>query len=373
MGQSYYDARCLMQTFMVGGAVRDRLMGLVPKDVDFVVVGATPAELEAKGFKQVGADFPVFLHPKSGEEYALARTERKTGRGYMGFSTDHSPDVTLEQDLERRDLTINAMAVDMDVMAQGVLGKVVDPFGGREDLKNRVLRHVSPAFADDPVRVLRLARFHARYGQSWTVAPETLDFCRKMVENGELSFLTRERVLKELEKALTEKAPFLFFNTLRECVALDVVLPEFAEVNPQLLEWTLRHYSSVSGRFNYAKVSALLEHPENFEKRLNISTTWRAFAKLFRQATKLCHTHPVTRLYEMDAFRQTGLFEALLLDAAHANFNLDFLSEAFSATKHVRFETLPETVREGLEGKAIGEAIAQQRMFAYESAHRAKR
>lgn len=360
-----------MLKYMVGGAVRDRLMGLKPKDVDFVVVGSTPADMLAAGFKQVGADFPVFLSP-DGTEYALARTERKTGRGYMAFETNHSPDVTLEQDLERRDLTINAMAVDINQPEHWMPASLVDPFNGRKDLEDKVLRHVSPAFADDPVRVLRLARFHARYGADWTVAPETLDFCRQMVQNGELAYLTRERVLKEMEKALGEQAPHLFFDTLRDCGALDVVFPELSGVNPDLVRWAMLNYKSTSGRFNYAKLSTLLPHPDNFEKRLNVSLHFRSFAKLFRNAASVQNSHPVDRLYDMDVFRQKGLWDELLKDAKDANFNLSFLEEAYNAVKHVCFETLPEGVKDGLEGKAIGRAILEQRRFAYESSQRKK-
>lgn len=357
-----------MQKYAVGGSVRDRLMGLVPQDMDYVVVGSTPEEMLAAGFKQVGADFPVFLDA-DGTEYALARTERKTGRGYGGFETDASPSVTLEQDLARRDLTVNAMAL---VPGESFDDALFDPFNGRADLERKVLRHVSVAFADDPVRVLRLARFHARYGEEWSVAPETMEFARKMVQDGELSFLTRERVLKELEKALSEPAPHLFFDTLRECGALSVVFPELAALNPALLAWTLVNFPSRSDRFNWAKVSALVEHPENFEKRLNVSTHWRAFSKLFREATRLENTHPVARLYAMDAYRQKGLWEALVADSKTAQFSLSFLEEAYEATKHVCFDTLPEQARESLQGKAIADAIAQQRMFAYESAQRLK-
>lgn len=360
-----------MQKFMVGGAVRDKMMGLKPKDVDFVVVGSTAEEMLAAGFKQVGADFPVFLD-SDGTEYALARTERKTGRGYMGFETDASPSVTLEQDLERRDLTINAMAVDLEQLPSWKPPKLVDPFNGRADLKNKVLRHVSVAFADDPVRVLRLARFHARYGDAWSVAPETMEFCRQMVMDGELAFLTRERVLKEMEKALGEQSPHLFFETLRKCGALKVVFPELDEVSPSLLSWALVNYPSRSPRFNWAKMSVLLQQPENFEKRLNLSTMFRSFSKLFRSATALLSDHPVERLYKMDSFRQRGLLEALFEECRAASFDISFLEEAFNATKHVCFETLPESAVEGLQGKAIGEAIFRQRMFAYESSQHAK-
>lgn len=348
-----------MKKFVVGGAVRDRLLGLSPKDVDFVVVGSTPAEMLASGFKQVGADFPVFLDA-DGTEYALARTERKTGRGYTGFETDAGPTVTLEEDLERRDLTINAMACASDMT-------LVDPFDGRRDLENRVLRHVSKAFADDPVRVLRLARFHARYGAEWTVAPETLEFSRQLVDSGEMAFLTKERVLKELEKALAEASPHLFFETLDACGALNVVFSEFVGIDRKALAGVLVSFPSRSVRFNWAKLTTLLPDPDAMEKRLNVSIHHRAFSRLFREATALSDVHPVDRLYAMDAYRQQWLWDALLQDSKEASLNLDFLETAFELTKHVSFETLSEEARLKLKGKEIGEAIRKQRHFAYAS------
>src|SRR5688572_18723915 len=209
-----------MKTYLVGGAVRDRLLGLAPGDRDFVVVGETQASMEAAGFKAVGRDFPVFLHPQTGEEYALARTERKSGRGYRGFVVDADPSVTLEQDLGRRDFTINAIAQD----EHGVL---VDPYRGADDLQARVLRHVGPAFAEDPLRVLRAARFMARFAPlGFSVAPETMQLMRTMVAEGELSELTPERVWQELVRALASAAPSAFLRTLHDCGALAVVLPE---------------------------------------------------------------------------------------------------------------------------------------------------
>ncbi len=208
------------RTCLVGGAVRDRLLGLPVQDRDYVVVGATPQDLIDAGFKQVGADFPVFLHPQTGEEYALARTERKTGRGYHGFAVSFSPDVTLEQDLQRRDLTINAMAQDAD-------GHIIDPFGGQADLAARRLRHVSPAFAEDPVRILRVARFAARFHRlGFVLADETADLMRRMVEAGEADALVPERVWQEFERALREPDPQRFIGVLRDCGALARVLPE---------------------------------------------------------------------------------------------------------------------------------------------------
>ena len=222
-----------MKTYLVGGAVRDRLLGRPVIEHDYVVVGATPDELVALGLRPVGKDFPVFLHPRTGEQYALARTERKTGPGYYGFETRFAPDVTLEEDLARRDLTINAMASDDD-------GNLVDPYGGRRDLEARLLRHVSPAFVEDPLRVLRVARFAARFaGLGFTVAPETLDLMRGIAASGELAALVPERVWVETERALGEQQPTVYFEVLRACGALEVVFPEIAALFgvPQPEKW----------------------------------------------------------------------------------------------------------------------------------------
>jgi tRNA nucleotidyltransferase (CCA-adding enzyme) len=206
-----------MKIYCVGGAVRDELLGLPVKDRDYVVVGATPEEMVRQGYKPVGKDFPVFLHPRTHEEYALARTERKTARGYHGFEFRTAPDVTLEQDLARRDLTINAIARDAD-------GRIIDPFNGAADLKSGVLRHVSPAFAEDPVRILRVARFAARFG--FRVAPETMKLMREMARGGEADALVPERVWQEVARGLMEAKPSRVFKVLRECGALARVMPE---------------------------------------------------------------------------------------------------------------------------------------------------
>jgi tRNA nucleotidyltransferase (CCA-adding enzyme) len=206
-----------MKIYRVGGAVRDELLGRPVADRDFVVVGATPEEMVAKGFRPVGRDFPVFIHPDSGEEYALARTERKSGRGYHGFTFHVAPEVTLEEDLSRRDLTINAMARDSD-------GKLIDPHGGERDLRAGILRHVGPAFAEDPVRVLRIARFAARL--DFGVAPETEGLMRAISVSGEIATLMPERVWQELSRALMEAHPARFFVVLRRCGALSQLLPE---------------------------------------------------------------------------------------------------------------------------------------------------
>ncbi len=209
-----------LEIYLVGGAVRDRLLGRPVTERDWVVVGATPQEMKQRGFRPVGKDFPVFLHPETHEEYALARTERKTGRGYHGFSFHAAPDVTLEQDLARRDLTVNAMAERPD-------GSLVDPFGGRVDLERRQFRHVSPAFREDPVRILRLARFTARYAPlGFRPAQETLAMARGMVTDGEVDALVPERVWQEMERALSETRPTAFVQVLRDCDALSRLFPE---------------------------------------------------------------------------------------------------------------------------------------------------
>ncbi|HYC38272.1 MAG TPA: multifunctional CCA tRNA nucleotidyl transferase/2'3'-cyclic phosphodiesterase/2'nucleotidase/phosphatase [Usitatibacter sp.] len=226
-----------MKRFLVGGSVRDEMLGLPVQDRDYVVVGADPAQMLREGFKPVGADFPVFLHPETHEEHALARTERKTGPGYKGFSFHAAPDVTLEDDLKRRDLTINAMARAED-------GTLIDPHGGERDLRAGVLRHVSEAFAEDPVRILRVARFAARF--AFAVAPETFELMKRMVQAGEADALVPERVWQELSRGLMEKAPSRMVAVLRECGALERILPELdawytASVAPERLAARLDH------------------------------------------------------------------------------------------------------------------------------------
>jgi tRNA nucleotidyltransferase (CCA-adding enzyme) len=209
-----------VKTYLVGGAVRDKLLGLEVKDKDYVVVGASPMEMQALGYRQVGKDFPVFLHPRTHQEYALARTERKTGPGYQGFACHASPEVTLEEDLQRRDLTINAIAQD-----EG--GQLYDPFGGVADIEARLLRHVSDAFVEDPLRVLRVARFAARFApQGFRVADETMTLMRAISQSGELEHLTPERVWQELDKTLGCEQPQVFFEVLRQCGALEILFPE---------------------------------------------------------------------------------------------------------------------------------------------------
>ncbi|PCH56803.1 MAG: multifunctional CCA addition/repair protein [Legionellales bacterium] len=223
----------MLNCYLVGGAVRDKLLNIEVEDHDWVVVGSTAATMLDRGFKQVGKNFPVFLHPKTKEEYALARTERKTAPGYHGFACISDPSVTLEDDLLRRDLTINAMAEDPD-------GNIIDPHNGQVDLKNKILRHVSEAFTEDPVRVLRIARFAARLEPyNFTIAPETMLLMQQMVQNGELNHLVPERVWQELAKSLTTTSPRTFIEVLRECGALEILLPEIAALwgVPQNPKW----------------------------------------------------------------------------------------------------------------------------------------
>jgi tRNA nucleotidyltransferase (CCA-adding enzyme) len=241
-----------MQVYLVGGAVRDELLGRVPRERDWVVVGAVPADMERLGYRPVGREFPVYLHPETQEEYALARVERKVAPGYRGFVTEHSPAVTLEQDLLRRDLTINAIARSAD-------GRIIDPYGGRADLQARVLRHVSPAFAEDPVRILRVARFAARFADlGFTIAPETMALMRTMVANGEADALVSERVWRELEAALDSPAPHRCFEVLRECGALPVLLPELANSTDAPLALMALQAAAAAGSGNAVRWASLL-------------------------------------------------------------------------------------------------------------------
>lgn len=218
----------MKKTYLVGGAVRDMLMGQEPKDIDFVVVGATPDEMLAEGFSRVGADFPVFLHPHTGDEYALARREKKTGTGYLGFESEFGVDVSLEDDLSRRDLTCNSVAYDTENQ------QFFDPFNGKLDIENKILRHTSEAFQEDPVRVLRVARFRARFGSEWSVAQETKELIHYMAKKRVLDELQPDRIWKEMSRALMEPYPRLFFDTLLECDALHAIFPEIYRLKSAL-------------------------------------------------------------------------------------------------------------------------------------------
>jgi len=297
--------------YSVGGAVRDELLGLPVQDKDYVVVGATPEEMVRLGFKPVGKDFPVFLHPETHEEYALARTERKSGRGYKGFKVYASPEVTLEEDLKRRDLTINAMAKAED-------GTLIDPFGGKSDLEAGVLRHVSEAFAEDPVRILRVARFAARFG--FRVADETLALMTKMVYSGETDYLVPERVWQEFSRGLAEPHPELMFDVLHRCGFLRKAFPE-------LKSWPKSFSGSVAVRF--ALLAWPLREPEvnALCERLRAPNEVRELAlAACRNRTALRSSTPqalLELLKRADAFRRPERFAELLEVARLAEPHID--------------------------------------------------
>jgi tRNA nucleotidyltransferase (CCA-adding enzyme) len=297
-----------VKTFIVGGAVRDELLGRQVKDRDWVVVGASPQQMVDLGFKPVGKDFPVFLHPTTKEEYALARTERKSGRGYKGFTVHASPDVTLEDDLRRRDLTINAIAKDES-------GRLIDPFGGQEDLRRGVLRHVSPAFAEDPVRILRVARFAARF--SFTVAKETLALMRKMVRSGEADYLVPERVWQEFAKGLVEEHPERMFDVLQSAGLKLVPRPKIRlqgslPVRFALLAWPL-------GEKEVEALCKQLRVPNEAKELALLAAGYREQLKQAKKPEEL-----LDLLKRTDAFRRPERFAQLLAVARFAAPKADF-------------------------------------------------
>lgn len=402
-----------MQIYKVGGAVRDRLLGQPFSDTDWVVVGADAATLQAQGFRPVGADFPVFLHPQSGEEYALARTERKSGQGYGGFVFHASPDVTLEQDLQRRDLTINAMAEDDQ-------GQVIDPYGGQHDLEDRLLRHVSPAFAEDPLRVLRVARFAARYAPlGFRVADETLTLMRQLAKSGELCALTAERSWKEISRALMEPRPDVFIEVLRDCGALAELLPEldalFGVPQPKahhpevdtgthclmVLRQCAQHEQPLPVRWacllhDLGKGCTPEEewprHIAHEHRGLKLIDAVNQRCKVPRDCAELArlvgeyHTHAhralelrastlLELLQHFDAYRRPERFEAFIaaseMDArgrlgleSRAYPQADYLRGALQAARAVTVQPLLER---GLTGAELGEAIKAERLKALQA------
>lgn len=272
-----------MQIYLVGGAVRDTLLGRPILERDWVVVGATAEQMLSLGYTQVGKDFPVFLHPHSHEEYALARTERKSGRGYTGFVCHASPDVSLEEDLARRDLTINAMAMDDQ-------GHIVDPYGGQSDLQLRQLRHVSPAFSEDPLRILRVARFAARYAElGFQVAPATNELMRSISASGELESLVPERIWKEISRALMEPKPQCFFQVLATANALSSILPglsNWSDTGDDLLQHAVTAQLPLACR--YALLSLLSEQPERWAEHLKVPNEERQLAQLLLRQGSAC-------------------------------------------------------------------------------------
>lgn len=399
-----------MKIYLVGGAVRDGLLKLPVKDKDWVVVGATPQQMLDEGYEQVGKDFPVFLHPQSHEEYALARTERKSGQGYTGFTCYSAPDVTLEQDLLRRDLTINAIAQDEN-------GELIDPYNGLADIKRRLLRHVSPAFNEDPLRVLRVARFAARYAHlNFQIAPETLALMRSMTDNGEIAHLTAERVWKETENALTSRNPQVFFAVLRECGALKVLFPEIdalygvpapAKWHPEIdtgihtlmtLSMAAQLSPAVDVRFatlchdlgkgltpkekwpsHHGHGPAGVKLVEQLCARLRVPNEIRDLAKLVAEFHDLIHTFPilqpktVIKLFDaIDAWRKPQRVEQIALTSeADARGRTGFEASDYPQGRMLRAAwvaaqsvTNKEVIEAGFSGPAIREELTKRRIKA---------
>ena len=374
-----------LEVYRVGGAVRDARLGWPWHECDFVVVGATVEDMQARGFRPVGRDFPVFLHPQTQEEYALARTERKSGHGYVGFSVHASPDVTLEEDLIRRDLTINAMAEPLD--STPGQGEVIDPYGGLADLEARVLRHVSSAFSEDPLRVLRVARFLARYqGLGFTVAEETRQMIVAMVESGEVSHLVAERVWKETEKALGEASPEAYFQLLDELGALTVLMPPLTRDAAQLTAALARLDRLPRQLVDEAemvcwRMARLVEHLSRDEidalaQDLRLPSAVRDAA----QQARLCRElNEASRreggvsaadlkawLDGVDAWRRGERQSVLVALLAVEDKGLARLGNAvWQAATAVSPQSL---VEQGLKGAEIGRALSEQRQHAIEQA-----
>ena len=351
-----------MEIFRVGGAVRDTLLGYPHHETDWLVVGSTPEEMIAQGYTQVGRDFPVFLHPDSKEEYALARTERKSGPGYHGFVVHADPSVTLEEDLERRDLTINAMAMDEE-------NTVVDPYGGRADLEAKILRHVSPHFVEDPLRVLRVARFAARYHHlGFKVAADTLSLMAEIVAAGELPHLSTERVWVETEKALGERHPEVYWQVLADCGALAVLAPELAVSNGiSALSRAAPHTERIDCRWAALLADLPEARAQDISERLKAPN---AFALL---ATRVSRERPTIKtalknaadswalLKSLDALRRVEPFEgfcetliALEQTSADARRTVDLLQRVRDAAQQVK---AADFVDQGLTGPELGTAI----------------
>jgi tRNA nucleotidyltransferase (CCA-adding enzyme) len=357
-----------MQVYLVGGAVRDELLGRPVHERDWVVVGATPEQMLQAGYRAVGRDFPVFLHPVTKEEYALARLERKTGPGYHGFATYSAPDVTLEQDLQRRDLTINALARSPE-------GNLIDPHGGVRDLELRLLRHVSRAFVEDPVRILRLARFNARFaGLGFRVAPETRELMREMVRSGEVQALQPERVWREMERALGEPHPEVFFDVLQDCGALAIVLPElsWSDVERSVLQRAVQLSHEPAVRFAALLGTTAVDDIHALCERLRAPADYRDLARLTAGvAARLTHglgDTPATTALEIfeqcDAFRRRERFGRLLLAAAAMGDVDPSLGPALAAASEV---TLSSDALARLRGHAIAAALREKRLQRLQS------
>ncbi len=353
-----------MKIYLVGGAVRDQLLGLPVKERDWVVVGASPEELLAQGFQAVGKDFPVFLHPKTHEEYALARTERKTAKGYKGFQFHAAADVSLEEDLKRRDLTINAIAQSKD-------GELIDPYHGREDLAQKILRHISPAFQEDPVRILRVARFSAKL-PDFSIHPDTLIFMQNMVKNGEVDALVAERVWQECNRALGEKSPSCFFTVLENCQCLDILFPNIT-FNLSTLQTAAKLTDHIQARFASAIYNSA---PQAVKKIIKHYRLPRAIASLAELVCKQQQNYQkldcnnaealLEFLEKTDALRRPERFADFLICAQAITENKDNektsrLNAALTAASEVKSKPF---VDQGLAGLEFAKAMHQARITA---------
>ncbi|ARN74298.1 multifunctional CCA tRNA nucleotidyl transferase/2'3'-cyclic phosphodiesterase/2'nucleotidase/phosphatase [Oceanicoccus sagamiensis] len=355
-----------MKTYLVGGAVRDKLLGVPYHEHDWVVVGATPEDLLSQGYQAVGKDFPVFLHPETKEEYALARTERKSGPGYTGFDCYASPDVTLEEDLIRRDLTINAMAEDND-------GSIIDPYGGQRDLEKKYLRHVSAAFIEDPLRVLRIARFYARYHYlGFQIADETLQLMQTISTGDELLALPAERVWKEMEKALREQSPQQFFIALQQTKALDKLMPELSLLTAEQFsivqkasehKLSLTRFALLLSQLDTHSAETLCEKikaPKEYKELAMLLARHQQYdSEIVNRAEVLLDT-----LEQLDPFRREQRFEHFL-QCCELKFDsprtTQQLRDAFIACKAIN---AGELAKQGLKGKAIAKALYSLRLEA---------
>lgn len=353
-----------MKVYLVGGAVRDELLGRPVEDLDYVVVGATSEQMLKFGFSEVGADFPVFLHPLTKDEYALARTERKVGSGHKGFSVDFEPSVTLEQDLERRDLTINAIA-------KGSNGQMYDPYNGQSDLANRVLRHVSEAFIEDPLRVLRVARFAAQLAPwDFTVDKKTLGLMTRLAQSGELDSLTPERVFKETEKALNSCNPEQFFEVLRSCQALEVILPSLVEYDFDALCFAKKVSNLPEVAFSALCYNSF-ERLDELAEQLRLPNKYRYLAtkvhQLYPQVVKLDTLSAekiVSLLKTLDCYRKPENIEPFI-QACQALAKDDVFTQGVLLNKYYQLCADVEAkpfIEQGLVGKQIADKIEQTRM-----------
>jgi tRNA nucleotidyltransferase (CCA-adding enzyme) len=365
-----------MQIYLVGGAVRDKLLNFPIFDKDWVVVGATAQEMIDLGYQQVGQDFPVFIHPKSGEEYALARTERKSGKGYTGFQYHADPSVTLEEDLLRRDLTINAMAMDVD--NEDDEGQIYDPYNGQQDLADKLLRHVSPAFSEDPLRVLRVARFAARYHHlGFLIADETLQLMTELSTGDELEHLTSERVWKEFERALSEPSPWIFLQVLQECNAITKVLPELAaSINDSLIAaFQAVSQQTTKGKSENAitRFACLLSLSNNLDtnafcERLRTPNLYKELTlhcknnhQRFSQFDQLSAEEKLNTILALDLIRRPQRLPQLIecVNALHTNVSMSHLNPILDLIAEIQPKQL---MAEGFKGPELGEAINQRRL-----------